>query len=468
MAPNRLRANEFTLTMGDSGATCRRARGFTRSWLLTVFDLPPEWREGWRALLPHAYSANLMPRQTHFHPRTAALCHSYAWKEWAGYAAVCNYDRHSEREYFAFRHTAGMIDVSPLYKYDVQGKDAAAFLSHLWSRDCSKLKPGRVYYGTMCNEDGHVLDDGTLANLGQGRYRVTSSEPWLGWFARQSRGFEVSIEDETDSIAALAVQGPRSREILQELVEHDLDALSFFGVATTTLAGRPGWITRTGYTGDLGYELWMAPDNALPVWDAVIEAGKPHGLEPAGLDAMDVTRIEAGFVLQGVDYVSAKNCVTESLKSTPGDAGLGWTAKLSREGWIGRDALLREQQGGGSTWEMVGLEISWAELEALYERYKLPPHLAPSASRGALPVWNLDGKQVGQATSSTWSPILKKYIALAQVHRPYGALGTDLKIEHTPEFERHRVSAAVVKTPFYNPPQKTHTPAKAKKKEAKV
>jgi len=408
-----------------------------------------------------------MPRHTPFHPRTAALCHSYAWKEWAGQLAVCNYDRHSEREYFAFRHTAGMIDVSPLYKYDVRGKDAAEFLAHMWSRDCTKLKPGRVYYGVMCDENGHTLDDGTIANLGQGRYRVTSSEPWLGWFSRHSRGFDVSIVDETDAVAALSVQGPRSRQILQSVVEADLDALGFFGVVACQLGGRRGWISRTGYTGDLGYELWMAPDDACAVWDAITDAGHPYGLEPAGLDAMDVTRIEAGFVLQGVDYISAKSCLTPSLKSTPDDAGLAWTVKLDREGWIGRDALLRERDAGGSKWQLVGLEVSWPELEELYDTYKLPTHLAPTASRAPLPVWNADGKQIGQATSHTWSPILKKSIALAQVHRPYAAVGTQLAIEHTPEFQRHRVTATVLDTPFYNPPHKTFTPAKAAAKGKK-
>ncbi|MCO4768889.1 MAG: aminomethyltransferase family protein [Deltaproteobacteria bacterium] len=408
-----------------------------------------------------------MPRHTPFHPRTAALCHSYAWKEWAGQLAVCNYDRHSEREYFAFRHNAGLIDVSPLYKYDVRGPDAADFLAHVWTRDCNKLKPGRMYYGAMCNEDGHTLDDGTIANLGEGLFRATTSEPWLGWYGRHSRGFDVSIEDVTDRIAALSLQGPLAREILQGITDADLDALRFFGITSCTVAGQAGHISRTGYTGDLGYEIWVDPDGALPLWDALQTAGAPFGMQPAGLDAMDVTRIEAGFVLQGVDYVSAKSCITESLKSTPDDASLGWTVKLDREGWIGRDALLRERDAGGSKWQLVGLEIDWAELEQLYDSYKLPPHLAPHASRAALPVWNADGKQVGQATSSTWSPQLKRYIALAQVHRPYAAEGTALTIEHTPEFERHRITATVVDKPFYNPPQKTFTPAKAKaKKEA--
>jgi aminomethyltransferase len=401
-----------------------------------------------------------MPRQTPFHPRTSALCSSYAWKEWAGYIAVCNYDAHSEREYFAFRHSAGMIDVSPLHKYDIRGRDAAAFLAHVWSRDITRLPPGRVVYGTMCNDDGHCLDDGTVANLGDGRYRVTSSEPWFGWYSRHARGFEVSIEDETDRLAALSVQGPRARAVLQPLVEADLDAVRFFGVRTAKLAGRPGWITRTGYTGDLGYELWVSPEDACHVWDAVLAAGRDEGIQPAGLDAMDVTRIEAGFVLQGVDYVSARSCITESLKSTPDDAGLGWTVKLDRPGWIGRDALLRERDRGGSRWQIVGLELSWPELEELYDRYKLPANLAPVACRRSVPVYDGSGRQVGQATSSTWSPVLKRYLALAQVHRPHGAMGTTLQIEHTPEFERCRITATVVDKPFYNPPAKTFTPAK--------
>jgi len=404
-----------------------------------------------------------MPRHTPFHPRTAALCHSYAWKEWAGYVAVSNYDRHSEREYFAFRHTAGLIDVTPLYKYDVTGPDAAAFLAHVWTRDVTKLKPGRMYYGAMCNEDGHVLDDGTIANLGDGTFRATTSEPWLGWYGRHSRAFDVQIADVTDGIAALSLQGPLARDILQQVTDADLDALRFFGITACQVAGAPGHISRTGYTGDLGYEIWVGPDDALALWDALIDAGAPYGMQPAGLDAMDVTRIEAGFVLQGIDYVSARSCVIESLKSTPDDAGLGWTVKLDREGWIGRDALLAEQARGGSDWQLVGLEVSWPELEELYDSYKLPPHLAPHASRAALPVWNEIGKQVGQATSQTWSPHLKRFLAIAQVHRGYGDLGHALKIEHTPEFERHRVTATVSETPFYNPPQKTFTPKKAAK-----
>ena len=399
-----------------------------------------------------------MPRLSPFHQRTSALSRSYAWKEWAGYAAICNFDAHSEREYFAIRRSAGLLDVTPLYKYEVKGPDAARFLARIWTRDISRLAVGRVAYGCMCDGEGKLLDDGTIACLEPEHYRMTSSEAWLGWLDRHSRGMDLQIEDSTDRIAALALQGPLSREILREVCDADLDSLRFFGVSACTLAGNPGWVTRTGYTGDLGYELWVSNDGALGLYDALREAGQPFGLEPIGLDALDVSRIEAGFVLQGIDYVSARSCLNETRKSTPEEAGLGWTVNLKREGWIGREALLAERERG-PRWGLVGLELDWAELEELYAQYDLPPHLAPQACREAVPIYDVGGhEQVGQVTSSTWSPTLKRYLTLGQVHRPYATTGTELRVEHTVEFERRQVSARVVQKPFFDPARKTFTP----------
>ncbi len=398
-----------------------------------------------------------MSRPTPFHPRTQALCHSYAWKEWAGYHAVCTYDRHSEREYFAFRQTAGLLDVSPLYKYDVRGPDAGAFLARVWTRDIGRIGVGRVVYSAMCDAQGWCLDDGTVARLGPDHYRCTSSEPWLFWLQRHSRGYDVQIDDTTDRIAALALQGPLARDILRDIVEFDMDRMRFFRVRRTKLAGVPVWISRTGYTGDLGYEIWMDPDHALAVWDAIVAAGPPYGLEPVGLDALDVCRIEAGFVLQGIDYVCARSCLIDSRRSTPDDAGLGWTVDLDRAPFIGQDAIVAERRRG-PRWGLVGLELDWPALEALYHSYGLPPHLAPCASRLAVPVYSLAGHQVGQVTSQTWSPLLKRYLALAQVHRPFDAVGTDLMVEHTVEFERRQVPARVVDRPFFDPERKRFTP----------
>jgi aminomethyltransferase len=408
-----------------------------------------------------------MPRTTPFHPRTAALCQSYAWKEWSDYIAVSNYDRHSEREYFAIRHTAGLLDVSPLYKYEVTGPDAAAFLSRIWCRDISSIGRGRVVYSVMADGRGYALDDGTISRIGEEHFRVTSSEPWLHWFQRHARGFDVAIEDSTDRIAALALQGPIAREILKPLVEFDMDRMRFFRVRKTTLSGVSVWISRTGYTGDLGYEIWCDREDALKVWDALMGAGSPLGMEPIGLDALDVARLEAGFVLQGVDYISAKNCIIEERKSTPYEAGLGWTVDLDREPFIGQTALRRHLEVG-PVWKLVGLEISWPALEQLYDEYKLPPHLAPAACRLAVPLFDGSGRtQIGQATSTTWSPTLKRHIAIGQVRAAYGNVGTSIQVEHTIEFERRVLPATVVPTPFFDPDRKRFTPKTGKPKGKK-
>ncbi len=409
-----------------------------------------------------------MPRLTPFHPRTSALAaKSFAWKEWAGYIAACNFDRHSEREYFAVRRAAGLLDVTPLFKLEVTGPDAGLFLSTIWTRNIAKMSVGQVVYSCMCDEHGWALDDGTVTRLSKTHYRVTSSESWLRWFHRHARGFDVQIEDSTDRVCALALQGPLSRDILREVVAMQIDRLRFFRSRPTTLAGRDVVVTRTGYTGDLGFEIWMDNDAALPVYDALLEAGKPYGMEPIGLDALDVTRIEAGFVLQGVDYISAHSCLIEARKSTPSDAGLGWTVDLDdRPPFIGQAALLRERENGPK-WDLVGLELDWAELADLYASYNLPPHLAPIACRDAVPVYTASGRnQVGQATSTTWSPTLKKLLCLAQVRAPHAALGTKLQVEHTVEFERRTVTATIVPKPFFDPERKRFTPGAKKKAEA--
>ncbi len=363
------------------------------------------------------------------------------------------------------RSMAGLLDVSPLYKVDLTGPDAALLLSRIWTRDISAIGVGRVVYSAMCDEDGYLLDDGTVARLGPEHFRCTSSEPWFAWMLRYARGLEVDIVDTTDTLAALALQGPRARAVLKPIVEFDMDRMRFFRVRRTTLAGVPVHISRTGYTGDLGYEIWVDKDRAVEVWDALIESGGAHGLLPVGLDALDVCRIEAGFVLQGVDYISARNCLIDSRKSTPDDAGLGWTVDLDRPGFVGQAAIQAEREQG-SEWDLVGLDISWPGIEELYREYGLPPHLAPVACRSAVPVYNCDGKQVGQATSTTWSPTCKRYLALAQVRRPYNDIGRVLEIEHTVEFERRRVEATVVQRPFFDPVRKRSTPGAKPKPEA--
>lgn len=397
-----------------------------------------------------------MPIPTPFHERTQPLCTSYRWKDWSGYCAVCSFDTSHEREYFAFRESAGLLDVTPLYKYEVSGPDAAALLARMMVRDVSKLKVGRVAYSCWCDDDGKVIDDGTVSRLGESHFRVTAADPTLHWLQAVGRGLDVQIEDSSTRLAALALQGPTSRDILRAASDagsSPIDNLKFFGVTRSVIQGIPVWISRTGYTGDLGYEVWVERENALAVWDALIAAGRPHGIEPAGLDALDVVRIEAGFILLGVDYFSSHKVVLESRKSTPLELGFGWMVDLERGNFIGRDAIAAEMKRG-SVWQLVGLEVSWEELEALYGSFNLPPSLPATARRDALPVYAEDGRQVGQATSHTWSPLLKKYLAIASVRRGSEAKGTKLQIEHTVEYERRKITATVAPLPFYDPERK--------------
>ncbi len=393
-----------------------------------------------------------MPIPSPFHERTAPLCTSYRWKDWAGYYAVCSYDTTHDREYFAFREAAGMIDVTPLYKYEVRGPDAAALLSRMMVRDVRKLKVGRVGYTCWCDDAGKVVDDGTVSRLDEDYYRVTAADPTLHWLHGLARGYDVTIEDSSRRLAAVAVQGPTSRDVLASCSDAKLDKLRFFRVTRAELDGLDVWISRTGYTGDLGYEIWVESDRAVALWDRLIDAGRAWGLEPAGLDALDMTRIEAGFVMLHVDYFSSTKVILESRKSTPYEIGLGWAVKLERAPFVGQAALAAEKRNG-SVWQLVGLEMDWPELEALYERYDLPPALPAEACREPLPVY-ADGRQVGQVTSHTWSPILKRMIALASVRTPWTDEGTTLHVEHTVEYERHTVSARVTPTPFFDPPRK--------------
>jgi aminomethyltransferase len=407
----------------------------------------------------------MVPLPTPFHPRTSALCTSLRWKEWAGYHAVCSYDTSHEPEYHAVRNAAGLLDVTPLYKFSVSGSDATEFLCYVSARDIAKLKVGQVGYGCWCDEDGKVLDDGTVTRWDDNAYRLTSADPSFAWLSRHARGFDVTIKDVSTELAALALQGPTARAILDDACDGDVASLRYFRAMTTRLAGVEVDITRTGYTGDLGYEVWIPAEHALTVYDALSESGRSHGMLPLGLDALDVCRIEAGFILVGVDYFSARRCLIEAQKSSPYEIGLGWTVHNKRDAFIGQQALIAEKRAG-STWALVGLEIDWEELEQLFDSHGLPPQLPTSAWRTAVPV-HLPGhatdsagqRQVGRATSGAWSPLLKQNLALASVQARHSSPGTRLTIEVTVEFERKHVSATVVKTPVFDPERKRATPA---------
>ena len=397
-----------------------------------------------------------MPRPTPLHPRTSALCTSLLFKEWAGCYAVKRYDVYHEREYYALRHQATLMDVTPLYKYEVRGPNAAELVSRVMVRGFKKHEVGRVSYVCWCDEEGKVLDDGTVTRLSDDHFRVTSAEPSLAWLERHARGLDVAVEDVSRKMAALALQGPYSREVLRQLVAGGLDDLGFFRAMPARFevdgGGFEGVVTRTGYTGDLGYELWCANDDACALWDALMEAGRVNGILPMGLDVLDVARVEAGFLLGSVDYTSARSAFIERQKSSPFELGFDWMVKLKRAPFVGQQALRAEKESGPKR-RLVGLEIDWNEFEAIFNRMGLPPHLSAETCREGVPVYR-DGRQVGYATSRTWSPLLKKYLALATVRSELSKPGTELTIEVTCEYERHGATATVRPTPFYDPERK--------------
>jgi aminomethyltransferase len=397
-----------------------------------------------------------VPIASAFHARTHELCESLNYRDWAGYYAVSAYETHHEHEYNAIRNACAVIDVSPLFKYRITGRDATRLVDRVITRDAKKMAIGQVYYTPWCDEDGKVIDDGTVTRTGEDAYRWTAADPNLRWITENAAGLDVRAEDITEEVAALAVQGPTSAGLLRQVSTVPIDTLQYFRAAPGTIAGVPVDISRTGYTGDLGYEIWMPWNRALEVWDAIAAAGPAFDLHPTGMLALDIARIEAGLLLIDVDFHSSRRALIDSQKYSPYELGLGRLVDLAKGPFVGRSTLLAEHRRGHPR-QIVGLEVEWTEVEALYEAVGLPPTAPATASRVAVPVYRA-GRHVGRATSTTWSTTLKKMIALATVEAPNFGVGTKLQLEITVEAERHRATATVVKTPFFNPTRKIATP----------
>lgn len=397
-----------------------------------------------------------MPVGTAVHERTFALCQSLNYREWSGFYAVSVYETHHEHEYNAIRNAAALIDVTPLYKYMVTGRDATRFVNRVIAREINKVAVDQVIYCCWCDEDGKIIDDGTITRLEENRYRWTAADPNLRWFRQNAVGLEVQIDDITEQVAALAVQGPTSGKLLKSVAEADIEHLKYFRKTSGSIAGVAVDISRTGYTGDLGYEIWTPWNDAVKVWDALMQAGRAFDIHPTGMLALDVARIEAGLILADVDYISSKKALIPSQKYSPAEVGLGKLVHYEKENFIGRQALLEEKKHGPKR-TLVGLEIDWNDVERLYERKGLAPQAPSTASRVAVPVYK-GREQIGKATSTTWSPLLKQLIALASLESQYAQPGTRLQIEMTVEAARHKCSATVRPLPFFNPPRKTKTP----------
>ncbi|MBI4672619.1 MAG: aminomethyl transferase family protein [Chloroflexi bacterium] len=357
-----------------------------------------------------------MLQGTPFHPRTAALCQGRNWRRWSKYVVAGSYELSPEREYWAIRNSAALLDVTPLYKYLFSGRDAARVVNRIVTRNVEKCAVHQVMYTPWCNEHGQVLDDGTVARLDENVFRVTSADPNYRWFCENAYGFDVHLQDVSDTTAALALQGPLSREILKQSADANLDALGYFRLTPARLRNIRVTISRTGYTGDLGYEIWCEAQDALALWDTLMEVGDAYGITPTGILALDMARIEAGLIL------------------------------IDKENFVGKRALVQEKQRGFE-WQFMGLDVEWESLEEIYARKGLHPQLPMTAWRASTPLY-VENKQVGYASSGVWSPLLKKYIALAHLRKPHFEPGYWVDMEVTVEHERQTARARVVKLPF--------------------
>jgi aminomethyltransferase len=396
-----------------------------------------------------------MPRPTPFHARTSAACESQSWQAWSGFLSANSYELEHIHEYNAARIACALFDISPLYKYHVSGPRAAALLDRVLTRDVSRLAVGRVTYTAWCDDAGKIIDDGTLTRLRPDLFRLTAAIPTLDWLQDNDLGIGARIEDVSEGLAALSLQGPTSRSLLERLADADLSRLRYFGQLETKLAGIPVSISRTGYTGDLGFELFVEPGFSERLWDELLEEGRAWNLRPAGNVAQDMLRIEAGLLLIDVDFVSSARTLFEAQKSTPFELGLGFTVALGKEWFVGQAALRREKERGPA-WKTVGLVLDLVALEAAWARFGMPLHLPERSWNTAVPIY-ADAErreQVGRATSGTWSPILKSYIAIARVRPRFGAPGGRLFIEETIEATRFAVPARVVELPFFDPPRR--------------
>jgi aminomethyltransferase len=385
---------------------------------------------------------------TAFFPRQQELNTKLAWGEWSGYYAPAVYADFHDIEYNAVREAAAAIDTSPLYKYVVRGKDAGRLMDRVMTRDISKLRVDRVYYTPWCDEDGKLIDDGTITRTAESEYRVTAADQVGRWFLMNATNLDVEVTDVTDELAGLALQGKLSREVLERATGQDWSDVPYFGRRVTTIDGIEVDVTRTGYTGDRGYELWIPWEAGVQVWDAVFAAGRDFGIFPAGIRALDVCRVEAGLILAEVEFSSARHVTSPELKYSPFEVGLGRLVELGKASdFVGRRALLAEQQAGGPARRLVGVELDWSGIEGLYSKHELAPAVSPMVHRDPVPVYK-EGRQVGRATSITWGPTIKKMVGFGSVDKSLEAPGTRVSVEWSVEGERGKVGATVVRTPF--------------------
>ena len=363
-----------------------------------------------------------VPIGSAFHARTAPLAESLSFRDWAGYYAVSAYETHHDHEYNAIRNACALIDISPLFKYRVQGPDATRLVNRVITRDASRMQVGQVWYTPWCDDEGKVIDDGTVTRLAPEAYRWTAAHPNLRWLVENAHGLERRDRGHLRAGRGAGAAGADVARAADVGVHRARRRGSkYFRVASGEIAGVPVDVSRTGYTGDLGYEIWMPWDRAIAVWDALAGAGPAFDLHAAGMLALDVARVEAGLLLIDVDFQSSRKALIESQKYTPCELGLGRLVDLKKPAFVGRRRSSRSIVAATRA-RLWGSSSNGPTVEALYEAVGLPPAVAAQTSRVAVPVYR-GRTQVGRATSTTWSTTLKKMIALATIDRPHFAVG---------------------------------------------
>ena len=397
-----------------------------------------------------------MIHTTPFHARTSALNETGLWNHWAGHLSANRYQISDKFEYFAVRNAAGIFDTSPLFKYRISGSDAERFLSGILARDVRACPPQAAQYTTWLDERGFVLEDGVVQRRGSDDYLLTSAEPNYAYLADRVGRLRVTIEDVSLDIGALAIQGPRSRDLLSRLVP-TVEALPFFGITTGTIGSRPVTVSRTGYTGDLGYEIWVETADAVTVWDALWDSVTGYGVLPYGLAALRMLRIEAGLLLLAADFDSSRFAFNDAHRSTPIELGWSWMFKGLTDDdrpFIGRSALLKEMSEKTSRWRMAGLVVDWEDYDRVYREAGLIPPKEHTPIHEDWMVYDADRERVGYATSFMYSPILQRHIALARVRPDLAKAGTRVYLEFTVDHRYQQVAAHTARLPLFNPERK--------------
>lgn len=384
--------------------------------------------------------------KTPFHSRTSLASRTNKWSNWNGYTVPTEYST-TELEYTAARNGTSVMDLTPMCKYEIKGSDAHKYIDYLVTRDLSEMKDNTVAYIIWCNEDGKVIDDGTIFKHSSEHFMLCCAVKILNWLNDSAIGFNVTIKDVTDTIAALSIQGPTSCSTLKNYGADLLENMKPFEMKQYNINGYNVLISRTGFTGDLGYELWTDPQNAETMWDSVMEAGSLLKIRPFGMNALEMTRIEAGFIQTNTDFVAAEDALRPVRMRSPYEIGMGWLVHLNKKNYfVGKKALKKEKQSGTTERCLVGLDIDGDK----------PAH-------GSV-IYNEKKEDIGIVTAALWSPTLKKNVALASLKRPYGIKIKDnifAEIYHPEEIEYRKIWAKckIVKRQFYSPERRNHVPA---------